>query len=272
MRSLGSTSVAIILTAVLCASVGYAVVPDEIVLWGDENDRPATNAANYNPTTAEIKINANVFFEIRTPAAGYSVAEREAIVLKRIIEVFSRGKISPVYVDSVRGHPTIYVDRIRLVTVYPEDVACYGAISAWALAEKWADGVRKALLLTAPSSCFGGPPTYTVAIGGKVFFRLIDPRGYENVRQRGRAVDRQLALIVSDFAPELVWTMPVHSGIAVTVKGKLVVVATPGDAYPRGMTVQALASAWAGNLRRVMPIVKTGTPAAPPPPPSSAAE
>ena len=240
-----------------------AQVPGEVVLWGDEYSKPPTNAANYDPERAEIKIDAAVFFELRSPAVGYTVAEREVIILQRIIEIFGSGKIAPVYVAPVRGRPTIYVDKVRLVTVYPEDVVSYGARSAWTLAEQWAEGVRKGLLLTAPSHCFGTAPLYRVAIGGKLFFRLIDPAGYENVGQRGRAVDARLAAIVSEFDPSLVALMRVPRGVAVMFDGEVVVVATPGDAGPRGMSADALAAAWAGNLRRIMPLVKDGIAATP---------
>lgn len=240
-----------------------AQVPGEIVLWGDENCKPPTNAEKYDPERAAIAIDAALFFEIRSPAVGYSVAEREAIVLKRIIEIFDRGKIAPVYVARVRSAPSIYVDKVRLVTVYPEDVASYGARDAWTLAEQWAEGIRKGLLLTAPSHCFGTAPLYRVAIGGKLFFRLIDPAGYEDVRQRGRVVDARLAAIVSEFDPSLVALMRVPQGVAVTFDGQVVVVATPGDAKPRGVSVDALAAAWAENLRRIMPLVKDGIGATP---------
>lgn len=259
------TAAAFTILALMLGGLGAACaqVPGEIVLWGDENFKPPTNAAAYDPDRAKIKIDAAVFFEIRSPAVGYSVAEREAIILQRIIEIFSSGKIAPVYVAPVRGRPTIYVHKIRLVTVYPDDVRAYAARDAWTLAEHWAEGVRKGLLITAPSHCFGTPPLYRVAIGGKLFFRLIDPAGYENVRQRGRVVDARLAAIISEFDPSLVAIMPVPRGVAVTFDGRAVVVATLGDAKPRGVSVDALAAAWAENLRRIMPLVKDGIPARP---------
>lgn len=137
------------------SALAWCAVPDEIVLFGDDTDKPPTNAANYHPTSAPIEINGAVYFTILTPAAGYTVAERETIVLKRLVEAMSADTLPPVYVDTVRGRPTLYVGKIRLITVYPQDVAAAGAVSDWALANEWAAGVRAGLLRTAPSRCVG---------------------------------------------------------------------------------------------------------------------
>jgi len=144
------------LSLMLAASaMGWCVVPDEIVLFGDDTCKPPTNSANYRPTSADIQINGAIYFTILTPAAGYSVAERETIVLQRIVEAMSGNGMPPVYVDTVRGRPTVYVGKIRLITVYPQDVAAAGAASDWSLAGEWAAGVRAGLLRTAPSRCVG---------------------------------------------------------------------------------------------------------------------
>ena len=125
----------------------------DIVYWAGPEDKPSDNTAAYHPTETEINIGAIHFFTINTPAAGYSVAQRETLVLKRLTELFSACKLGPVTVKSVRGKPTVYVSNVRLITVYPQDVAASGASSADVLAENWAQGVRDAILKTAPTNC-----------------------------------------------------------------------------------------------------------------------
>jgi hypothetical protein len=150
------TAMLLTLCLTLAASaVGWCIVPDEIVLYGDDTDKPPTNAAAYHPTSANIEINGVIYFTIRSPAVGYTVAERETIVLKRLVEAMSCSSLPPVYVDAVRGRPTVYIGKIRLITVYPQDVAAAGAASDWDLANQWAAGVRAGLLRTAPSRCVG---------------------------------------------------------------------------------------------------------------------
>jgi hypothetical protein len=159
LRRLGMKAIATLLLTlclmIAASAIGWCVVPDEIVLFGDDTCKPPTNTANYTPTSADIQENGAVFFTILSPAAGYTVAERETIVLKRLVEAMSGNTLPPVYIDAVRGRPTVYVGKIRLITVYPQDVAAAHASSDLALASEWAAGIRAGLLRTAPSHCVG---------------------------------------------------------------------------------------------------------------------
>jgi hypothetical protein len=224
----------------------------QIVLWGDLNDKPVTNAADYNPTEAEIRIGDVLFMVIRTPAAGYTVAEREAVILKRLVAIYESGKIAPVVVTPVRGRPTIAVNNIRLVTVYPRDVRTALDGDVWALARHWAEGIREGLLLTAPSNCFPEGPTCAVMFRGKPVCRLLEPDGYANVRQRGLEVDGRLAAIEGSFDPGLLATGETGGGTVVTYDGRPLVTATVvdarGAAYP---STTALAAAWVDRIKLV---------------------
>jgi len=260
MRFAATVVAASALLALLLPTWGLCAVADEVVILGDENEKPPVNAKAYDPATADIKIDGVLFFRIRTPAIGYSVAEREVIVLKRLVAVMSSGRIPPVSVDAVRGKPTVYAGKYRIVTVYPVDVQAAGMPDAQILAEKWADGIYKGLLATAPSNCFGSAPFYQVAIGSQVFFRLMDAYVYESLRARGENVDRRLTGIASAFKPGLVSTLPVRDGgVSVLYDGRAIVTATPADARARTVgSTQALADAWANNLCRLMPAVAQG--------------
>jgi len=251
MRLLPFASV-LALTAVLIAPA-LAAVPGEIVFYGDEAVRPPTNAERYNPEMAEIEIDGVLFFRIRTAAVGYSVAEREAIVDQRLVEAMATGKIAPVYVDEVRGRPTVYVGKVRIITVYPEDVAAVGGQSDYSIAESWAQGIREGLQKTAPTWIAEPIALYSVTLNGDILFRLADPAGYPSVAERAAAVSGIVAGIADGFDPELVELSHVEGGAAVLYQGDVVVVATPTDARACGAaSVEALATAWAENLHRIL--------------------
>jgi hypothetical protein len=225
---------------------------NQVVLWGDLKDKPSTNAADYNPTEAEIRIGDVLFMVLRTPAAGYTVAEREAVILKRIVAIYASGKIAPVAVTTVRGRPTISVNNIRLVTVYPRDVRSAADGDVWSLARHWAEGIREGLLLTAPSNCFREGPTYAATFHGKPVCRLLEPDSFANVRQRGLAVDSRLSLIEADFDAGMLGTEETPGGTVVTYDGRPLVTATAldarGAAYPSST---ALAAAWIDRIKLV---------------------
>lgn len=105
------------------------------------------------PTEADIGINNFLFFRIRTPAAGYKVVEREKIINQRLVEILSDRTAGPVTISPIRGKPTIYVDGMKLVTVYPRDVDANNAGGMDGLANIWAQRVREGL----PKIMPGGP-------------------------------------------------------------------------------------------------------------------
>jgi hypothetical protein len=257
MRLLGYSSI-VALTAVLCTAA-LGAVPGEIVFYGDEAVRPPTNAANYAPTEVAIQFDAEIFFRIRTGAVGYSVAERESIVLQRIVEAVGAGKIAPVYVDEVRGAPTVYIDRYRIVTVYPQDVVAAAAPSAEALAYQWAAGLRRGLERTAPTWIVEPEPVFNVGVGPVVILRLRTAAGYDSLRDRAAAVNQVLPDLMVDFDPALVAIRPVEAGTAVLYDGRVVVVATPGDAAAEGAaSAEALGAEWAQRLRALLPLCAAG--------------
>jgi len=91
------------------------------------------------PTQADIALDNYLFFRIRTPAAGYTVAARDTLINQRLIEIFEAGEPGPVTIGDINGKPTIYVNGIKLVTVYPRDAeAAGGGICTQQLARIWA--------------------------------------------------------------------------------------------------------------------------------------
>ena len=109
------------------------------------------------PTQMDIAIGNYKFFDIRTPAAGYSVDERQKLVNTRLIDIFAGGKPGPVTVSSIRGKPTIFVNGIKLVTVYPRDVEGSGAKCTQCLAAEWAARVAEGLPRVWPGCRFPTP-------------------------------------------------------------------------------------------------------------------
>jgi hypothetical protein len=104
------------------------------------------------PTEADIAINNFLFLRIRTPAAGFRVVEREKIINQRLVDILSYRAPGPVTISPIRGKPTIYVDGVKLVTVYPRDVAANKAGCMQQLAGIWAQRLRDGLPKVMPGS------------------------------------------------------------------------------------------------------------------------
>jgi hypothetical protein len=98
------------------------------------------------PTTMDIALGNYKFFDIRTAAAGYTVDQRQKLVNERLIEIFAAGQPGPVSVSGIRGKPTIFVNGIKLITVYERDAkAAGGGICTQQLAAAWAARVEEGL-------------------------------------------------------------------------------------------------------------------------------
>jgi len=107
------------------------------------------------PTQMDIAIGNTKFFDILTPAAGYTVDQRQKLVNQRLIDIFAAGKPGPVTVSCIRGKPTIFVNGIKLITVYPRDVqAAGGKLCINQLADKWAESLRDGLKRVWPGCRF----------------------------------------------------------------------------------------------------------------------
>jgi hypothetical protein len=115
------------------------------------------------PTQMDIAIGNYKFFDILTPAAGYTVDQRQKLVNERLIDIFAAGHPKPVTVGSIRGKPTIYVNGIKLVTVYPRDVQAAQAKCTQSLAAKWAARVYEGLPRVWPGCRFPTRPAAAAA-------------------------------------------------------------------------------------------------------------
>jgi hypothetical protein len=107
------------------------------------------------PTEADIAIDGVLFFRLRTPAAGFKVVEREKMINDRLVEIISYHDPAPVTVSAIRGKPTIWVDGVKLVTVYPRDVEANKAKSMMGLAKIWGQNVADGLVKIWPGCRFG---------------------------------------------------------------------------------------------------------------------
>jgi hypothetical protein len=108
------------------------------------------------PTEADIGLDNSFFFRIRTPAAGYKVSEREKVVNERIVAILSCHKPGPVTIAPINGKPTIYVDGVKLVTVYPRDAEANKA-TMMEVATVWAANLRAGLPKVMPGAHPNGP-------------------------------------------------------------------------------------------------------------------
>jgi hypothetical protein len=112
------------------------------------------------PTKADIAIGNTHFFDIVTPAAGYTVDQRQKLVNGRLIDIFEAGRPGPVTVVWIHGKPTVFVNGIKLITVYPRDAEAAGAPCVQSLAAKWAKSVAEGLPQVWPGCRF---PTQAAA-------------------------------------------------------------------------------------------------------------
>lgn len=158
MRTDSRLPISILVAAALLAMGAVQATAQEcqIVIYGDLAEKPATQGPEMQK--ADIGIDGQVFFTINTPAAGYTVAERERIVYIRLVEIMSNVHIRPesFQLSRVRGRPTICVGNYRLVTVYPRDAQAAGC-SADELAGRWLASLREKLPVVAPAAAVTNP-------------------------------------------------------------------------------------------------------------------
>lgn len=130
-----------------------AQVDNEVKILAGEDEKPVVDAKAL-PDVFDIGINGELFFRIRADAVGFSAAQRARIVNTRIVHIISYEPVGAdaVHVEPVRGQPTVYVDNVRLITVYPSDVEATGAQSAQQLANIWAASTACCLRNLAPWS------------------------------------------------------------------------------------------------------------------------
>jgi len=148
MRTVSGVTLLVLLVAAV--SGAWAGQPEEYVLYGSYEDVPSVG---WWPADASgmVAVGGVEFFAIPGNGGGLTLPVRAEIVDARITEILSEGIVGPVCVGDVRGQPTLYVAEYRLITVYDEDAANAGAVSAQALAEKWAQSVAEGLPQVLPS-------------------------------------------------------------------------------------------------------------------------
>lgn len=124
---------------------------DQVVILGGADEKPVA-AAKRTPDEVAIGVGGVTLLRIRASAMGYSPAERGRIVDARLVYALSYADLDPdaVQVHMVRSVPTIYIGRVRLISVYPADAEAAGAASAEKLAELWAASVASCLRSLAP--------------------------------------------------------------------------------------------------------------------------
>jgi hypothetical protein len=257
IRSLVVAIAVLVITMGVCVAQGKCPQGAETKLWGGLESKPKT-ADSYTPDKAEIGIGSYRLLELRGPAAGYTLAEREVAVYNRLTEALSIGPLTPdmICVGRVRSAPTIYVGPVRFVSVYASDAAAAGTTREL-LAHAWRDSLAAVLpTLTKPtgSKCIlpAGvvPGTYEVAVGGALLFRLRGPDGFVSLAARGQAAEASIVRMLSDgnAQPTAVVASAVAGNWVVKFGNLLIVTATSEDAVANGTTPQLLAEAWVAKV------------------------
>ena len=231
--------------------------PGEIVMYGGDTDTPKTNDT-WTPEKSDIAVDNGYFFTILTPAIGYSIPQREAIVYQRITQILSTNPLAPVTVGKVRGRPTIWVGDMRLITIYPVDAQA-AKVSEDELAEQMRASTAKALKKVAPTHFAVGPNTYDVAVDGKLLFRLADRDGYRWLPERGKLIETRIVELLSRGRLPALTTQASGLDTLILANGGLLLTVTQADAAAvcqrtgTEMTTLALANAWIENLVRAWP-------------------
>jgi len=278
-RAMNSRSLAVaIAMLVIAVGVCSAQSPQdkEIKLWGGLDSKPKI-ADGYAPEKVEIGLGQYKFMELRGPAAGYTLAEREVAVYNRLTEALSIGPLKPemIRVGRVRSAPTIYVDHVRLISVYPRDAAAVGTTQE-ALAQSWRNNLADVLpkLTAATSERLSGPAgaqaaategavagTYEVAVGGLLLFRLRGPDGFASLAERGQAIEAKIVKMLSygKSKAQLAQAQALDGKWVVAYDGQRVVTVTAEDAAANKATPEALARAWAAKLNGLLGKLKGPT-------------
>lgn len=261
-KTLQGICIGIILS--LCLAVIACAAAEEIKIWGGLESKPKT-AETYQPEAVEIGIGGYKLFVLRSPAAGYTLAEREAAVYNRLVEALSMGRLVPamITIKQVRSVPTIYVGPVRIVSVYPQDAKAAGK-SQKKLAEIWRNRLAEVLpKLTVPPGPKPGvagavPGTYEVAVGGNLLFRLRGADHFPSLTERGQAVESQIVQMLSDgkYQPTKAVATALDGRWLVMFGGQPLVTATAEDAMANGTTPEQLAKMWAERINRALPRLK----------------
>jgi len=257
IRSLVVAIAVLALAMGVCSAQGECPPGAETKLWGGLESKPKT-ADSYEPDTAEIGIGSYKLLELRGPAAGYTLAEREVAVYNRLTEALSIGPVTPgmICVGRVRSAPTVYVGPVRFVSVYVSDAAAAGTTQEL-LAHAWRDSLAAVLptLTKATGPNVMLPPgavsgTYEVAVGGTLLFRLRGPDGFASLAARGRAAEGSIVKMLSDGQgrPTSAVAAAVAGDWVVKFGSLQIVTATAEDALANNTTPQLLAEAWAAKL------------------------
>jgi hypothetical protein len=224
----------------------------EIALYAGPNDRPKVNA-KWTPDKLNVSVDNGYFFTIAAPACGYSVAERETIANQRITEALSVDPLAPVTICKIRSAPTIWVGRVRIITVYEQDAAA-AKVPQDELARQWAAHIATTMKKVAPTDFVLGPSTYKVAVGGIFLFRLADKDGYGRVWDRGKELERRIDDLLSGHKLPCLTTETRGADTSILANGKLLVTATVADAVNNNADGSAaLAATWIKTLQAAWP-------------------
>ncbi len=158
MRSL---IVSVVITGLVVGCGVAWAARDEIVIYGTYQEVPSVGSWPAG-ATGQIALDNVSFFVIPGNAGGLTLAQRCEIVDTRITEILSHGVLGPVTVKPIRGKPTVYVGRYRLITVYPRDARNAGVKCSQQLAERWVASTAQALPVVMPSAFM--PPTVPPAV------------------------------------------------------------------------------------------------------------
>jgi hypothetical protein len=150
MRNLIVVLIAVSVLAAVAASAQTCAPDKPIRIWGRLDVKPHI-AQDYKPESVVIGIGAYQLFELKTAAAGYTLAEREVAVYNRLVEILSYGPVNPksIRVCYTRSSPSIFIGPYLFLTVYARDAVSYKTTQD-ELAKRWRNRMAEVLPKIAP--------------------------------------------------------------------------------------------------------------------------
>lgn len=261
----------------------------------------APTTANADASSADLTLGGQVILRLRAAAGGLTPQQRVGVINSRLSGLLSHPKITPadVVVFAPAGRaPVIYALGHRLITVDAATVQAAGGGKPLVVATQWAKRLQQVLprvnyrpsnmpepkipanpplLVTTDFAKVGGA-VGDVTLRNKVVIRLRGPQtGGMTAAERADTITARLARAAGKIGGDA--TDPVQivapqasqpGGAAQVVVGSTPILSVePAEAKAAGMAApQALANAWAKNIRAALGLTAPASPAVPAPAPA----
>jgi len=246
---------------------------------------PVVAAPDRTADDVPVYVNDHLVLRLRTATAEMSPQARFDLLAARLRTVLDgrRVDVAKLRIRAIRSQPTIMFGGLRLLTVTDADAAANNA-APWPLAWVWRNNLEDAFVAynrvpvapdisTMPdvqTTMLGQPETMprttmtslplasddgatTVILNGRTILRFRTSAGGYTPEERYVLFQQNLqSALDSPITEHTVGVQPRHGEPAIFCDQEYLMTVTAADAAANGTTPSALASDWAGNLRRAL--------------------